>query len=55
MTLLDLLPWANTLLLPAVGLLWRIDMRLARLEAIQHEHERRLDTHDQRSIQRTKA
>jgi len=44
MTVADLLPWLNLLLLPALGLLSRISGQLATLEAVQREHERRLNS-----------
>ena len=43
MTITELLPWLNVLLLPATGLLLRVSGQLATLEAIQREHARRLD------------
>lgn len=42
MTVADLLPWLNLLLVPAVGLLMSINTRLATLEAIQRNHAARL-------------
>lgn len=46
MTVADLLPWLNLLMLPALGLLSRISGQLATLEAVQREHERRLNALD---------
>lgn len=42
MTISELLPWLNVLLVPAVGLLGSINSRLARLEAQQQHHGARL-------------
>lgn len=39
----ELLPWLNLLLMPALGMLWRISTQLATLQAVQGEHSRRLD------------
>ena len=41
--MIDLLPWLNLLLVPTFGLVWKISHALATLEAVQREHERRLD------------
>lgn len=38
----DLLPWLNVLLVPAVGLLFSINARLARLETTAVHHGARL-------------
>lgn len=46
MTITDLLPWLNLLLVPAVGLLMQINTRLARLEAITEHHGARLEQLD---------
>lgn len=40
---MDWLPLLNLLLVPAVGLLIRIESQLASLAAVQREHSRRLD------------
>lgn len=45
-TATDLLPWLNLLMVPAVGMLTKISAQLARLEAVQSEHARRLDRID---------
>lgn len=42
----ELLPWLNLLLVPAVGLLVTINSRLARLEATQQHHAKRLQRLD---------
>lgn len=42
MTIQDLLPWLNLLLVPTVGLLNSINSRLARLEEKQQAHAGRL-------------
>ena len=42
----DLLQWLNLLLVPAVGLLVTINSRLARLEATQNHHAKRLQRLD---------
>ena len=46
MTINDLLPWLNLLLIPCVGLLGSINSRLATLEATQQHHARRLQKLD---------
>jgi hypothetical protein len=46
MTVQDLLPWLNLLLIPAVSLLASINSRLARLEATQEHHAGRLEQLD---------
>lgn len=38
----DFLQWLNLLLLPVLGLLWRVNTRLATVEAHQVDHGRRL-------------
>lgn len=45
----DLLQWLNLLLLPVVGLLWRVNERLAHVEAHQVDHGRRLDDLERRA------
>ena len=40
------LPWLNLLLVPMVGLLIQINSRLARLEATQQHHAKRLQRLD---------
>lgn len=42
MTINDLLPWLNVLLIPCVGLLGSINSRLATIEATQAYHGARL-------------
>jgi len=42
MTLYDLLPALNLLLLPAMGLLIKISGQLATLEAVRHAHDQRI-------------
>lgn len=42
----ELLPWLNLLLVPVVGLLMQINSRLARLEATQDHHAKRLQRLD---------
>lgn len=44
MNLHDVLQLADLLLLPTLGMLWRISTQLATLTAVQREHERRLET-----------
>jgi hypothetical protein len=39
---------ADLLLIPTLGLLWRISTQLATLTAVQREHERRLETLERR-------
>ena len=46
MTVAELLPWVNLLLVPAVVLLNRITNQLATITAVQLEHERRLEVLD---------
>lgn len=46
MNLQDLLPWLNLLLVPAVGLLGKINARLERLEAKAEHHGARLQKLD---------
>lgn len=43
MTVIELLPWLNLLLIPAVGLMLRVSNALTRLDTLQREHARRLD------------
>lgn len=38
----DALSWLNLLLVPTFGLVWQISHTLARLDAVQSEHARRL-------------
>ena len=40
--LADLLPWLNLLAVPTFGLVMTINSRLARLEATQDAHDKRL-------------
>lgn len=40
----DVLPWLNLLLVPIGGLVLRITVQLATLQAVQREHERRLNS-----------
>lgn len=42
----EILPWLNVLLVPVVGLLMQINSRLARLEATQDHHGKRLQRLD---------
>ena len=42
----EILPWLNLLLVPVVGLLIQINSRLARLEATQQHHAKRLQRLD---------
>lgn len=42
----ELLPWLNLLLLPAVGMLWRISAKFARIEARQEHHAETLQRLD---------
>tara|TARA_B100001250_G_scaffold210872_1_gene180965 strand:- start:557 stop:703 length:147 start_codon:yes stop_codon:yes gene_type:complete len=42
----EVLPWLNLLLVPMVGLLIQINSRLARLEATQQHHAKRLQRLD---------
>ena len=46
MTITELLPWFNLLLVPTVGLLGSINTRLATIEAIQRNHAGRLEKLD---------
>ncbi|MFT3665581.1 hypothetical protein [Piscinibacter sp.] len=46
MTLADILPWLNLLMLPGVSLLLRITRQLAVLETRQDEQARRLERID---------
>ena len=46
MTITELLPWLNLLLVPAVGLLGSINSRLATIEATQRGHAGRLEALD---------
>lgn len=46
MTVADLLPYLNLLLIPAVTLLASINSRLARLETTQEHHSGRLEKLD---------
>lgn len=46
MTIGELIPWLNLLLLPTVGLLMSIREKLAALDVTTREHSRRLDRHD---------
>jgi hypothetical protein len=41
---------ADLLLIPTLGLLWRISTQLATLTAVQREHERRLETLERRMV-----
>jgi hypothetical protein len=50
MTVAELLPWLNLLLVPAMGLLLSINTRLATLEAIQRNHAARLQKLDGISV-----
>ena len=43
MTIAEVLPWVNLLLVPAIGMLMRIQTALATIQAVQDEHKRRLD------------
>ncbi|MFN3812165.1 MAG: hypothetical protein ACK4S6_16290 [Roseateles asaccharophilus] len=36
------LAWLNLLLVPTVGLLWKVSAQLATLTAVQEQHERRI-------------
>ncbi len=38
------LTWLNLLLVPTVGLLWKVSGQLATLTAVQEQHERRIST-----------
>ena len=42
----ELLPWLNLLLLPVFGMTVHISASLARLDAVQREHARRLERLD---------
>lgn len=46
MTIQELLPWLNLLLVPSLGLLQSINTRLARLEVTQANHAARLEQLD---------
>lgn len=46
MTISELLPWLNLLLVPTVSLLVQINTRLARLEATTEHHAARLEQLD---------
>ena len=46
MTIAELLPWLNLLLVPAMGLLMSINTRLAQLETTQRAHAGRLEALD---------
>lgn len=42
----ELLPWLNLLLVPVLGLVWRISAQLARLEAVQQGQAQQLERHE---------
>jgi len=44
----DALQWLQLLLVPGIGLLWRISTQLAAITAVQTEHARRIDTLERR-------
>lgn len=46
MTVTDLLPWLNLLLLPTFSMVFSINSRLARLEEVQKHHAARLQKLD---------
>jgi hypothetical protein len=49
MTVTEILPWVNLLLVPAVVLLGKITNQLATLTAVQREHDRRLTRLEERA------
>lgn len=44
----DALQWLQLLLIPTVGLLWRLSTQLATVVAVQGEHGRRLEILERR-------